>query len=260
MERIDVTRLEVDIKGRQRIIVMSTHLSDRGEMSLSFISDGEFLEAAKKLVNAIGGGRAKAEDDPYRNGIDPFSSLVDAAFQNISPHDWLEQEKVRQAQKSLQNAIGAFHQNVLGSMPGWRDAGYAGSFDVESASKRILAEVKNKYNTMNSTTAKGVCDSLAKHLDNGKSGFTAYLVQIIPKTSTPYDEEFAPHRSAPPREDIRRIDGKSFYALATGDSDALRKVYEAMPEMLAKILPVEPRTLSSYPGFDEFYGQVYGSR
>lgn len=228
-------------------------------MSLSFISDGEFLEAAKKLVNAIGGGRAKAEDDPYRNGIDPFSSLVDAAFQNISPHDWLEQEKVRQAQKSLQNAIGAFHQNVLGSMPGWRDAGYAGSFDVESASKRILAEVKNKYNTMNSTTAKGVCDSLAKHLDNGKSGFTAYLVQTMPKTPETCDAKFAPG-TAKPRKDIQCIDGRSFYALATGDSDALRKVYEAMPEMLAKILPVEPRTLSSYPGFDEFHGQVYGSR
>ncbi|MDQ3506950.1 MAG: Eco47II family restriction endonuclease [Actinomycetota bacterium] len=228
-------------------------------MNLPFISDSDFLEAVRRLVKAVEDGRVKADSDPYRNGIDPFSSLVDAAHQNISPREWLEQEKARQAQKSLQNAIGAFHQNILGSMPGWRDAGYAGSFDVENSSRGIIAEVKNKHNTMNATGARGVYATLAEHLDGDKSGFMAYLVQIIPKTPTPYDEMFASHRSTPLREDIRRIDGKSFYALASGDPDAVQKIYEAMPEMLSKILPVKPHTLSSSPEFIEFYEQVYGN-
>lgn len=193
-------------------------------MNPPFIFDRDLLEAVARLVKAVEDGRAKADGDPYRNGIDPFSSLVDAACQNISPHEWLEQEKARQAQKSLQNAIGAFHQHILGSMPGLRDAGYAGSFDVENAPRGILAEIKNKHNTMNATSARGVYSTLAEHLDGDKLGFTAYLVQIIPKSPTPYDEVFAPHRSTEPREYIRRIDGKSFYALASGDPDALRKI------------------------------------
>lgn len=225
---------------------------------LPFVSDEDLMAAVEELVGAIRRGRAKAESDPYRNGIDPFSALMDAAFQNITPHEWIEQEKSRQAQKSLQNAIGAFHQSMLGAIPGWRDTGRGGSFDVENPSRGILAEIKNKYNTMNSTNLKGVYDTLASHLDGEKVGYTAYLVQIIPKAPEPYNAVFAPHATTKPRDDIRRTDGRSFYALATGDTHALRKIYEAMPASLAEILPIEARTLTSTPEFAEFFEQIYG--
>ncbi len=46
-----------------------------------------------------------------------------------------------------QSAIGRFHQGVLGGVHGFKnhDAGY----DIENKQRKIIAEIKNKYNTMN---------------------------------------------------------------------------------------------------------------
>ncbi|MGH7237547.1 MAG: Eco47II family restriction endonuclease, partial [Candidatus Saccharimonadales bacterium] len=93
---------------------------------LSFLSDQDLYKLTKLLVDAALKSEAKVEKNPYANVIDPFSALIDAARQNIALSDWLRQEKSRQIQKSFQNAVGDFHQHILGAIPGWQDAGDGG--------------------------------------------------------------------------------------------------------------------------------------
>lgn len=228
---------------------------------LSFISDENLRHATQRLVDAALSSQRKVEKNPYRNVIDPFSALVDAARQGISTEEWLTQEKSRQIQKALQNALGAFHQTVLGAMPGWEDAGAGGSYDVRNKELKVIAEIKNKHNTMNARSALSVYDSLSRHLDYSEDNITkAYLVEIIPKQAKAYEVPFAPSErgtSRPTRKDIMRIDGASFYNIAAGEDDALRKLYEALPVVLGDILGVSASELTKSTTFTELFDRVY---
>lgn len=64
--------------------------------------------------------------------------------------------------KTFQNAIGDFHQEVLGSAKGWRSTGTSGGvLDImsdnpikQAGNKKILAEVKMRYNTIKASDEK----------------------------------------------------------------------------------------------------------
>jgi len=227
---------------------------------LSFISDDDLYKHTRQLVKAAQEAANRVEDDPYRNVIDPFSAVVDAARQRISIAAWMNQEKARQTQKGFQNALGDFHQDVVGSMPGWENAGRGGSFDVRNAKKKVIAEIKNKYNTMNARSALSVYDSLARHLDYGDPGFKAYVVDIIPKDPRPYDRPFTPSERGIRRQtraNLTQMDGKSFYKLASGETDALLKLYQAMPTVLSDIFKTDPKELTDPDDFMDLFTRAY---
>lgn len=227
---------------------------------LQFISDEDLIKHTTSLVNAALAGEQKVEKNPYKNVIDPFSALVDAARQKILLSEWMDQEKSRQIQKSFQNAVGDFHQHILGSMPGWFDAGEGGNYDVISENKKIIAEVKNKYNTMNSGLQVQVYDKMAHWLDYGKSGFTAYVVDIVPKSPKPYCIPYTPSERGVKRQtrnNLLRIDGRSFYALASGIEDALDQLYLVLPAILEKILELSKGSLATTAEFRQLFEKAY---
>jgi hypothetical protein len=225
---------------------------------LPFISDDAFYAATQNLLDAAKRAAEEVEADPYRNVIDPFSALVDAARQKIPMEGWMQQEKSRQTQKGFQNALGDFHQEVLGEMPGWENLGTGGSIDVKNESKKIIAEVKNKYNTMNSSSQEAVYQKLANHLRYAEKGYTAYVVFIVPKNPRPLDRPWSPNqRTMALRDDIRQMDGQSFYALASSDPGALGKLYHALPGVLGGLMGIDPEVLSESQDFAELFAKAY---
>jgi hypothetical protein len=71
---------------------------------------------------------------------------------------------------------------------------------------------------MNSSSSDNTYKKLADHLKYDKKGYTAYLVQIVPRTAVNYNAMWSPNiKTLALREDIRRIDGESFYDLASGE-------------------------------------------
>lgn len=230
---------------------------------LPFISDENLYEFTEKLVVAARSAEKKVEKNPYKNVIDPFSALVDAARQKVSLDVWMEQEKSRQIQKAFQNAIGDFHQSMIGAMAGWENAGAGGSFDVINEEKKIIAEIKNKHNTMNSTTATGVYDKLSNWLDYGKEGYQAYVVLIVPEKPEPCSVPFTPSERKvrrQTRENLREIDGRSFYALASGHENAIDMLYESLPIVLAKILSIDDEILKGTSEFSHLFQKAYISQ
>jgi len=178
----------------------------------------------------------KSEADIHRNVIDPFLLLFEMGCFKLSPEHWESREKSRQAQKTLSNEIGMFHQNILGSIQGWEDLGKNGIIDVVNHDLKIIAEVKNKYNTIKGSDQIELYTRLQDMVTNKTQmykGYTAYYVEIIPRKPVRYNECFTPsnHKTgtkttADPL--VRRIDGASFYALATGYPDALAQLYGAL--------------------------------
>lgn len=155
----------------------------------------------------------------HKNVVDPFSSFVIASTLGIEEEKTLERfQLVESTLRGSSNALGEFHQAVLGSVKGWRnhDSGY----DLECAGRRIIAEVKNKHNTMNAANRREVVNELRTALRQKKGDWVGYLVQIIPQKPIRQVREVAAN--------LFEVDGASFYELVTGDANAIHDLFEYM--------------------------------
>lgn len=204
---------------------------------LSWISDSSLIKACKRLTASFDQGRLQAASKLDRNVIDPFAASFSMMLFNMSPQQWKDMEIHRQIDKSLSNAIGAFHQDILASIPGWQDLCNKNQVDLVNPQRKIIAELKNKHNTLNASGAVALYKKLSD-LVNSKSscfkGYVAYYVIIVPKTSKGIDDCFYPSDNAlgercKKDEKIRFIDGMRFYSLATGVSTALKDLFEVIP-------------------------------
>ncbi len=205
---------------------------------LQFISDENLIAAVGAVIGVIKNSEQRPQALLHKNVIDPFSALFDGMTRSISYEDWLMQEQARQTQKTMQNAIGDFHQRIIGSMYGWENLGFSGGLDVVNKKLKIVAEIKNKFNTTKGNHRIEIYDSLRITLKRPEyEGFSGYFVEIIPKGKNRYDKEFVPPdnklgKRRVAREYIRVIDGLSFYYLATGRKLALQELFRAIPKVI----------------------------
>lgn len=210
---------------------------------LTFIDDQVLEACVKRMLDTAAVARKKADEEFNRNVIDPFSIVFEMAGFKADSYTWLNSEKNRQAQKTLQDQVGNFHQAILGSFNGWRDLNVGKVVDIVSDEKKIIAEIKNKHNTVKGDYKISVYDTLEKSvMTKGHiyKGYTGYYVEIIRSMKKPYNRPFTPSdketgAKRPSNELIRQIDGYSFYALATGIPDALDQVFNALPDVIEAI-------------------------
>ncbi|MEQ1739028.1 MAG: Eco47II family restriction endonuclease [Methyloglobulus sp.] len=207
---------------------------------LSFIADDVLEKEVQHLLSIAIQAKAKSELSFTRNVIDPFAVLFEMSGFDVDEIVWEKGEKNRQIQKTLQNHVGAFHQRILGFVDGWRDTGTGGVVDLVSEKHRIIAEVKNKYNTVKGSDKVKIYDQLEMQVmtkGHQYKGFTAYYVEVIPQAGQRYNKEFIPSDSAQGQQRkanplIRQIDGYSFYGLVTGVPDALSQLFAALPVVI----------------------------
>lgn len=209
-----------------------------------YVDDTILLEEIKKVLNVVKNALNDVDQKIHSNVLDPFSAFFESAHHNITYEQWLEQEKIRQVQKTLQNQIGYFHQGILGAIDGWKDLGHGGGLDIESEDQKIIAEIKNKHNTMNSTSSVGTYDKISHRLKTDKKGFIGYVVTIIPKTSTRFKKPFQPSidgKPRPKRKDILLVDGATFYEVVTGDRNGLEMLFKALPDATRQVLKISKK-------------------
>jgi Eco47II restriction endonuclease len=162
---------------------------------LNWISDEELEGAVKQLVDVAKEALIKSETAFTKNVIDPFSAIFQVAGFGMDYKSWIISEKSRQAQKTMQNQVGVFHQSILGSVEGWEDLGIGQGVDLVCTDKKIIAEVKNKYNTVTGGKLADQYYSLERLVTPNASqykGYTSYFVNIIPKKPQRYDKTFEP--------------------------------------------------------------------
>lgn len=209
--------------------------------NLPFISKQDLQKECLSLFQKVTEASQQADKNFNKNRIDAFSALFECGLRRISLNEWIKSEKQRQLQKTLQNEIGYFHQKVLGHLKGCQDLGVGNLIDFACPSKKIIAEIKNKHNTVKGSDQIVTYDTLEKCLKMPEyKGFTGYYVTMIPKKRgiipfTPPDNKT--HLRRPENPHILAIDGISFYHLLTGDENALFKIYKEIPQILNAICP-----------------------
>lgn len=219
------------------------------------------------LINMISLYQTGISDKKLReNTLDVFSATIESLLKGISFNEWIEQEKKRQIQKTLQNEVGKLHQKILGTLLGVQDLGVGGVVDIICQEKSLIAEIKNKHNTTKGNHKISVYDDLKSVLMTKPEIKTAYYVEILPKNGQKYNKPFAPSdnktkQNRPSDENIRQIDGQSFYELLTGNPNALRELYVLLAQVTSEILSEEFDLTLNYQDYinEAEFNIIYGN-
>ncbi len=227
---------------------------------MDYLKDDENIE--ELVLSLIRDFKLKAkEKNIYENVLDPFSSMIEASINKLDYSNWIKSEQARQHQKTLQNSIGDLHQKLLANIKDVEDLGVGGVVDIVCHKRKIIAEIKNKHNTTKGNHKVAIYDDISTLLKTPKyKGYTGYYVEIIPKKPKQFNIPFTPPDNTTKtnrtvREDIRKIDGKSFYELLTDDNNAIYKMYEKISDILVTNLKLQ----SSEKFIDLLY-RAYGLR
>lgn len=195
---------------------------------VDFISDDHFLDCVANLHRAY--LRAKnniSKKNFYNNKVDTIKLTFDAKFNDIDEESLIQAEILRQIDKSINNSIGTFHEQILGGIEGFQIGKFSG-FDIKANNDTMFAEIKNKHNTMSSGLAEAVFQKLARFADDNKKA-NCYLVQILAKKSFNQKWEGIINGKEYSHSRVFKISGDKFYALLSGEEDALLKLYKNIP-------------------------------
>ena len=212
-------------------------------MLVKFLDDATLVAEVSHLLTVAEEALEAKRKEFGKNVIDPFAAMFEMAGFGLDHDAWVRAELMRQAQKTLLNHVGEFHQNILGAVKGWRNMHTGSVVDIVSEEKKVIAEVKNKHNTLSGGKRSDQYSNLEKLVMQKASryhGFTSYFVTIIPKSPERFDRPFTPSEKetgakVPENELIREIDGASFYQLVTGEKDALAQLFAVLPKVIEGI-------------------------
>lgn len=176
-----------------------------------------------------------------RETVDQFKTLFDIYSNRFSLNDWINFEIPRQHDKTASNRVGDFHQNLLGRVDGWVNLGRGdpSGMDLKKEDDSVWIELKNKYNTMNSSSLRDTrfkCEELAEKYPDA----LIYWAYIVSPNYDSFDvtwvyrdnKENTVHEL---NDKIRNIGGKAVYTLVTGDETAFEQLFDAIPKAINDI-------------------------
>lgn len=202
---------------------------------LDWIDEDELYKIVEHVFSS---SIAKAETTRLSTPPDPFTIATQAVLFDQPAESMMAFEKLRGVNKTISNAVGNFHQCVLGLAEGWENLGANGGVvdlivHETPTSKPNHVEVKNRYNTIKASDEKDVWDKLDMLARTNNS--VSYLVQIVPKNPVRYDKPWSVS-GRPERDHVRCCDGATAYAWAFKKENALEELYEVFPDILSDVL------------------------
>lgn len=195
---------------------------------VEFISDEHLIKCISNLFSAYSKAKAKVTRKSfYANKVDIFKLTFDSKFNDIKDEKLVEAEILRQIDKSINNSIGTFHEEILGGVKGFQKGNLSG-YDIKANDDTLFADIKNKHNTMNSSAAESLFQKLKHYADTHKQA-KCYWVQILAKSSfnTLWSGDINGKEYSHSR--VFKISGDQFYKLVTGRENALFELYAALP-------------------------------
>ena len=202
---------------------------------LNFITDEHLLSCIETLHKSY----LKAKENVskkkfYKNKIDTIKLTFDSKFNDLDEKTLIKTEINRQIDKSINNSIGTFHEQILGGIKGY-EMGNLSGFDIKANNNSLFADIKNKHNTMNSSSAESLFQKLSKYADTYKQA-KCYWVQILAKNS--FNEKWFGEINGKEYSHSRvyKISGDQFYKLLSGNENALFELYKVLPKAISDYL------------------------
>ena len=198
---------------------------------VNFVSDDHLLKCIKNLHHSyIVAKNDISKAKFYSNKIDTIKLFFDSHFNHISERELIESEMSRQIDKSINNALGTFHEEILGGINGFSRGNLSG-YDIKSDSNNLFADIKNKHNTMNSGSSESLYQKLINFADANPDS-KCYWVQILAKSSFNCKWKAKLNGKNYSHDRGYKISGDQFYKLLSGENDAFFNLYKALPNAI----------------------------
>ncbi len=220
------------------------------DWNIDFISCEDFKQHVQNTIVHYGEKLEPYDIKKFNNNtIDPIKMIFDKA---VYGEDWstlISNEIFRQRDKSNTNEIGYFHQRLFefidncsvpknGAEGGWDvvyDVPQGYTLDDGSVVHKIYVEMKNKHNTMNSSSSSKTYIKMQNQLLHDDS-CACFLVEAIARRTqnivwkNTIDQQKVSHKL------IRRVSIDKFYEIVTGQPDAFFKICMALPHVVEEVL------------------------
>ena len=216
--------------------------------NLQFINRDQLKKQIYETIKAYSNNMTPVGLNEFNeNIIDPIKLIFDCKVCNKKIATIISEEIARQRDKSNSNAIGYFHQNLFKSIKNCEVPNQG--FDIIYHKKNgdnIYAELKNKHNTMNSSSSKETYRRMQKKLqDSNNKNDLCYFVEVIAKRSQNIEWRISIDNIQTTNERIRRVSIDQFYKEVTGDRYAFKKICDILPELIDEILKEHPKLFSN---------------
>jgi hypothetical protein len=179
-----------------------------------------------------------------KNLIDPIKLTFDSKVYNKTMKELIDGEIIRQIDKSNTNHIGYFHQNMFNHIgDGWvvPNNGY----DIVNEEEKIYVEMKNKHNTMNSSSSQKTYARMQNTILHDTQA-KCYLVEVIAKHSQNIKWAVSMDSTPMSHENIRRVSLDKFYEITTGEAEAFKNLCEKLPMVIEDVIDdMEGETMES---------------
>jgi len=203
-----------------------------GAYGLEFIADNDLFAHVKETVEQY---RFQINLKEFnQNLVDPIKLTFDAKIYGKTIEEIIETEVIRQIDKSNTNHIGYFHQNIFRYQGnGWNvpEKGY----DVINHERKIFVEMKNKHNTMNSSSAQKTYMKMQNKILRDDEA-VCYLVEVIAKKSQDMVWNISLDGEPIANKRIRRISIDKFYELVTGLPTAFYDLCRILPQVIEDVV------------------------
>ncbi len=202
---------------------------------LSYITDEHLFNCIENLHKSYMKAKENVSKKKfYKNKIDTIKLTFDSKFNNLDEETLIKTEINRQIDKSINNSIGTFHEEILGGIKGF-EMGKLSGFDIKAEDDTLFADIKNKHNTMNSSSAESLFQKLANYADTYKNA-KCYWVQIFAKSS--FNEKWFGEINGKEYSHSRvyKISGDKFYELISGEENAFFNLYQILPKAISDYL------------------------
>jgi hypothetical protein len=200
--------------------------------NLGFISNEDFYRHVKETIKKY---RFQIDLKSFSsNLLDPIKLTFDSKVYGKDIESVIESEIIRQLDKSNTNHIGYFNQNIFKYIgEGWRvpESGY----DIVNDDLNYYVEMKNKHNTMNSSSSQKTYMRMQNTLLTNPEA-TCLLVEVIAKNSQDIVWVSRLDGTQVSNNQIRRVSVDKFYELVTGQKHAFKILCEQLLKAIDDIL------------------------
>ena len=218
--------------------------------NIDFISYENFKQHVKETIRSYEDNLKPFDIKRFnKNIIDPIKLVFDKYIYDQDWEEIVQNEISRQRDKSNNNSIGYFHQKIFKYIEccmvpdsNWdvivkKDTKF--KIDENTCVSTIYTEIKNKHNTMNSSSIQNTYMRMQNqilHDDN----CACYLVQVISDRSQDKVWNVALNKDKMSHKKIRVASMDYFYELITGDPMGFYKICIALPETIEEVLSESP--------------------
>jgi len=179
------------------------------------------------------------------NIVDPIKLIFDKTVYRYSWDEIIKNEISRQRDKSNNNDIGYFHQRMFQyikrcTVPssGW-DVIFTDKNGITlpggEVVRKVYVEMKNKHNTMNSSSSAKVYMKMQGQLLSDDD-CACFLVEAIAKKSQNITWAVSIDGTRQSHKLIRRVSMDEFYSLVTGQGDAFYQMCKTLPGVIEGVV------------------------